>query len=148
MREVRSLLVLLLVATSLHAGGPRLIEFVNNCASQVQVWRQAGLLTGASSEAYLESGQRFTGNYSIGLLPTSFTNGVDGLTQVTFRSFLIDRFELDVSRGFDIAMKVEARAEDSVLVCKDANCAGESTSMVGFVGEVPYNGNFTITFCP
>lgn len=145
MREVRSLLVLLLAASSINAGGPRLIDFVNNCASHVQVdcpvyspktkqricfskdvqvWRQAGLLTGASSEAYLEPGQRFTGNYSIGLLPTSFTNGVDGLTQacfdsseiwnkqmqVTFRSFLIDRFELDVSRGFDVAMKVEARA--------------------------------------
>ncbi|GMR49076.1 hypothetical protein PMAYCL1PPCAC_19271, partial [Pristionchus mayeri] len=146
--DMRYLVLLLVFSSTLEALGPRLVDFVNNCGERIQVVKQASIISSESEAALLEPGQNFTGNFSIGVVATSFTKGAAGLTQVSFRSFLVDRIELDVRKGFDTAVKVEASGVDTVLTCSDANCCGDSNLLEAIVPAIPYNGDYKITFCP
>ncbi|GMS96748.1 hypothetical protein PENTCL1PPCAC_18923, partial [Pristionchus entomophagus] len=157
----RSLAVLLLLAASSAECYLSTFTFTNNCPEQVKVTVNSNpnpayvLNPGASASQDMDILERNVGDP---IDPMIIANGASGLTRagfyMDFRVWNANpkmEYYIDISRGFDTGIKIEAPALAGTLICSNAACAANGNPMNAYATSFWWwvkLSPFVITFCP
>ncbi|GMS98333.1 hypothetical protein PENTCL1PPCAC_20508, partial [Pristionchus entomophagus] len=145
-----SLVLLLLVVSTVHALHGT-FNFRNSCPKDVQVVSNLNsptafsLAPGAEAEKSVEAKL---------LQDLVFTNGVNGLTKIGFRSddILFSAYYIDVARGFDTPVQISLKRPNAkTLTCTNALCGENLLGIQQYRLRAAVMGALSpcyITFCP